>query len=91
MAAAALHRVADPEGPLSVLCCQLEQDSSRLTETGLVSALLACTHLYVDPWGTLVSECQERLDGSQMSVDSCAPSARPCWPWRARAVGCWSR
>uniref|UniRef100_A0A673ZMA3 FAST kinase domains 3 n=1 Tax=Salmo trutta TaxID=8032 RepID=A0A673ZMA3_SALTR len=56
MAAAALHRVADPEGPLSVLCCQLEQDSSRLTETGLVSALLACTHLYVDPWSTLPDE-----------------------------------
>uniref|UniRef100_A0A8C7W870 RAP domain-containing protein n=1 Tax=Oncorhynchus mykiss TaxID=8022 RepID=A0A8C7W870_ONCMY len=40
--------------------------------TGLVSALLACTYLYVDPWSRLavrlVSECQERLDGSQMSV-----------------------
>ncbi|CAB1340665.1 unnamed protein product [Coregonus sp. 'balchen'] len=86
MAAAALHRVADLEqdgtslkdpsvlekDPLSALCCQLEQDSGRLTEAGLVSTLLACTRLYVDPWSTLVvrlvSESQERLDRGQMSI-----------------------
>lgn len=84
MAAAALHRVADLEqdrhslkdpsvlekDTLKALCCQLEQDSGRLTDAGLVSALLACTRLYVDPWSTLVvrlvSESQERLDGGQM-------------------------
>nr|XP_046212094.1 FAST kinase domain-containing protein 3, mitochondrial isoform X2 [Oncorhynchus gorbuscha] len=86
MAAAALHRVADieqdgislkdpkvlEEDTLRALCCQLERDSGRLTEAGLVSALLACTRLYVDPWSTLVvrlvSESQERLDRGQMSV-----------------------
>lgn len=86
MAAAALHRVADLEqdvhclkdpsvleqDTLRALCFQLEQDSNRLTDAGLVSALLACTRLYVDPWSTLVvrlvSESQERLDKGQMSV-----------------------
>ncbi|XP_062297794.1 FAST kinase domain-containing protein 3, mitochondrial [Scomber scombrus] len=86
MAAAALHRVADLEqdgnalkdpavlqnDTITALCSQLEQDSGRLTDAGLVSALLACTRLFLDPWSTLmvrlVSESQERLDGRHMSV-----------------------
>ncbi|KAM6976585.1 FAST kinase domain-containing protein 3, mitochondrial [Aplochiton taeniatus] len=86
MAAAVLHRVADLEqagdslkdptvlekDAIRALCFQLEQDSERLTDAGLVSALLACTRLFVDPWSTLVvrlvSESQERLDKGQMSV-----------------------
>ncbi|XP_068566084.1 FAST kinase domain-containing protein 3, mitochondrial [Cebidichthys violaceus] len=86
MAAAALHRVADLEqesgslkdptvlekDTIRALCFQLEQDSVRLTDAGLVSALLACTRLFLDPWSTLmvrlVSESQERLDRGQMSV-----------------------
>lgn len=86
MAAASLHRVADLEqegsalrNPLVLendtiraLCFQLEQDSQRLTEAGLVSALLACTRLFLDPWSTLmvrlVSESQNRLDRGQMKV-----------------------
>ncbi|XP_046879960.1 FAST kinase domain-containing protein 3, mitochondrial [Hypomesus transpacificus] len=86
MAAAVLHRVADLEkdthclkdpsvleqDTLRALCYQLEQDSCHLTDAGLVSALLGCTRLYLDPWSTLVvrlvSESQERLDKGQMSV-----------------------
>ncbi|XP_042339508.1 FAST kinase domain-containing protein 3, mitochondrial [Plectropomus leopardus] len=86
MAAAALHRVADLEqdgnslrdpkvlekDTIRGLCYQLEQDSERLTDAGLVSALLACTRLFLDPWSTLmvrlVSESQERLDRGRMSV-----------------------
>ncbi|XP_032360226.1 FAST kinase domain-containing protein 3, mitochondrial [Etheostoma spectabile] len=86
MAAAALHRVADLEqegnslkdptvlekDTIRALCFQLEQDSGRLTNDGLISALLACTRLFLDPWSTLmvrlVSESQERLDRGQMSV-----------------------
>lgn len=86
MAAAALHRVADLEQAgnslqdpkvlekdvIRALCFQLELDSRRLTDAGLVSALLACTRLFLDPWSTLmvrlVSESQERLDRGQMSV-----------------------
>ncbi|XP_029955711.1 FAST kinase domain-containing protein 3, mitochondrial [Salarias fasciatus] len=87
MAAAALHRVADLEqegnalrdpavlekDTIRALCCQLEQDSGRLTDAGLVSALLACTRLYLDPWSTLmvrlVSESQVRLDRGEMGID----------------------
>ncbi|XP_019942748.2 FAST kinase domain-containing protein 3, mitochondrial [Paralichthys olivaceus] len=87
MAAAALHRVADLEQEgkslkdptvlekdiINSLCLQLEQDSGRLTDAGLVSALLACTRLFLDPWSTLmvglVSESQERLDRGNMSID----------------------
>lgn len=86
MAAAALHRVADLEregkslkdpsvlekDAIRALCFQLEQDSGRLTDAGLVSALLACTRLFLDPWSTLivrlVSESQQRLDRGQMTV-----------------------
>ncbi|XP_062235591.1 FAST kinase domain-containing protein 3, mitochondrial [Platichthys flesus] len=86
MAAAALHRVADLEqggkslkdpavlenDTIRALCFQLEQDSGRLTDAGLVSALLACTRLFLDPWSTLmvrlVSESQERLDSGKMTV-----------------------
>lgn len=86
MAAAALHRVADLEQEgrslrdpsvldrdiIRALCFQLEQDSGRLTDAGLVSALLACTRLFLDPWSKLmvrlVSESQERLDRGLMSV-----------------------
>ncbi|XP_064188965.1 FAST kinase domain-containing protein 3, mitochondrial [Anguilla rostrata] len=87
MAAAVLHRVADLEqgenglkdpGVLEkdivkALCFQLEHDSTRLTNGGLVSALRACTRLYLDPWSTLmvrlVSESQERLDRGHMTID----------------------
>ncbi|XP_033841570.1 FAST kinase domain-containing protein 3, mitochondrial [Periophthalmus magnuspinnatus] len=86
MAAASLHRVAeleqgvnclkDPsvleEHTIRVLCKQLEEDSGRLTDGGLISALLACTRLYLDPWSTLmvrlVSESQERLDRGYLKV-----------------------
>ncbi|XP_068438256.1 FAST kinase domain-containing protein 3, mitochondrial [Clinocottus analis] len=86
MAAEALHRVADLEhesgslkdptvlenDTIRALCFQLEEDSVRLTDAGVVSALLACTRLLLDPWSTLmvrlVSESQERLDRGQMSV-----------------------
>lgn len=87
MAAAALHRVADLEqagnclkdpavlekDTIRALCFQLEQDSRHLTDAGLVSALLACTRLFLDPWSTLmvrlVSESQERLDRGAMTVE----------------------
>ncbi|KAG7488538.1 hypothetical protein MATL_G00035030 [Megalops atlanticus] len=88
MAAAALHRVADLEQAgsglkdpgvldkdiIKAVCFQLEHDSRRLMDAGLVSALLACTRLYVDPWSTLmvrlVSESQERLDRGHMTLGS---------------------
>lgn len=87
MAAAALHRVADLEqvgnrlkdpavlekDTIRALCFQLEQESRRLTDAGLVSALWACTRLFLDPWSTLmvrlVSEGQERLDRGGMAVE----------------------
>ncbi|XP_020791302.2 FAST kinase domain-containing protein 3, mitochondrial [Boleophthalmus pectinirostris] len=86
MAAASLHRVADLEQGenclkdpsvleeliIRALCKQLEEDSGRLTDGGLVSALLACTRLYLDPWSTLmvrlVSESQERLDRGYLNI-----------------------
>uniref|UniRef100_A0A3P9J4I9 FAST kinase domains 3 n=2 Tax=Oryzias latipes TaxID=8090 RepID=A0A3P9J4I9_ORYLA len=86
MAAAALHRVADLEqdrsslkdptvlekDPIRALCFQLEQDSARLTDAGLVSALLAGTRLFLDPGSTLMvrlaSESQARLDQGRMTV-----------------------
>ncbi|XP_029313912.1 LOW QUALITY PROTEIN: FAST kinase domain-containing protein 3, mitochondrial [Cottoperca gobio] len=86
MAAATLHQVADLEqegnslkdptvlenDTIRGLCFQLEQESGHLTDAGLVSALLACTRLFLDPCSTLmvrlVSESQERLDRGQMSV-----------------------
>lgn len=86
MAAACLHRVADLEqgvnclkdpsvlekDTIRALCKHLEEDSERLTDGGLISALLACTRLYLEPWSTLmvrlVSESQERLDNGYLSV-----------------------
>ncbi|XP_068160026.1 FAST kinase domain-containing protein 3, mitochondrial [Antennarius striatus] len=86
MAAAALHRVADLEqegttlkdpsvlekDTIRALCFQLEQDSQQLTDDGLVSALLACTRIFLDRRSTvmerLVSETKGRLDRRQMSV-----------------------
>lgn len=86
MAAVSLHRIADLEqgvnclkdpsvldnNTIRALCRQLEEDSGRLTDGGLVCALLACTRLYLDPWSTLmvrlVSESQERLDKENLSV-----------------------
>ncbi|KAM8823252.1 FAST kinase domain-containing protein 3, mitochondrial [Spinachia spinachia] len=86
MAAAALHRVADLEqgscslkdptvlekDAIKALCFQLERDSVRLTDAGLVSALLACTRLFLDPRSPLMvrltSESRERLDVGRMSV-----------------------
>lgn len=86
MAAAVLHRVADLEqginslkdpsvldtDAIKALCFQLERDSRQLTDAGLVSALLACTRVFLDPCGTLmvrlVSESQDRLDRGEMTV-----------------------
>ncbi|XP_056155083.1 FAST kinase domain-containing protein 3, mitochondrial [Lampris incognitus] len=86
MAASVLHRVADLEqqgfslrdptvlekDTIRALCFQLEGDSVHLTDAGLVSALLGCTRLFLDPWSTLVvrlvTESQERLDRGQMSM-----------------------
>lgn len=86
MAAAALHRVADLEqegrslkdpavlekDTIKALCFQLEQDSARLTDAGLVSALLACTRLFLDPRSALMErlafESRERLGRGQMAV-----------------------
>ncbi|XP_030061255.1 FAST kinase domain-containing protein 3, mitochondrial [Microcaecilia unicolor] len=54
------------------LCFQFEQDSQKVSTTGLVRALRALVELYVDPWSTLivrlVSESQERLDKGHMSI-----------------------
>ncbi|KAM9775339.1 FAST kinase domain-containing protein 3, mitochondrial [Syngnathus typhle] len=54
------------------LCLQLECDSRLLSDSALMSALLACTRLYIDPWSTLMvrllSESQERLEGGDLSV-----------------------
>ncbi|XP_066482276.1 FAST kinase domain-containing protein 3, mitochondrial [Tiliqua scincoides] len=54
------------------LCFQLEQESQNLSDSGLVSSLNALIKLRVDPWSTLivrlVSESQERLDKSQMTI-----------------------
>lgn len=87
MAAASLHRVADLEQGVNclkdpsvldrdlirALCKQLEEDSGRLTDVGVISVLLACTRLYLDPWSTLmvrfVSESQERLDQGHLHVE----------------------
>ncbi|MGH0167363.1 UNVERIFIED_CONTAM: hypothetical protein FKN15_078034 [Acipenser sinensis] len=56
----------------NALCFQFEHDSQRLTDAGLVTALHACTQLYVDPWSTLmvcfVSESQEQLDRGPMAI-----------------------
>ncbi|KAM9827461.1 FAST kinase domain-containing protein 3, mitochondrial [Neosynchiropus ocellatus] len=86
MAAAALHRVADLEREgnslrdpsvlendvIRALCLQMEQDAARLTDAGLVSALLACTRLYLDPSSSLmvclVSESEARLDRGMKTV-----------------------
>lgn len=86
MAAASLHHVADleqgvnclkdpsvlEEDIIRALCQQLEEDSERLTDSGVISVLLACTRLYLDPWSTLmvrlVSESQKRLDHCHLSV-----------------------
>ncbi|XP_077365700.1 FAST kinase domain-containing protein 3, mitochondrial [Festucalex cinctus] len=55
-----------------LVCLQLECDSRLLSHSALVSALLACTRLYIDPWSTLMvrllSESQERLDRGDLSV-----------------------
>lgn len=87
MAASALHRVADleqvgnclkdpavlEEETIRALCFQLEKESRQLEDTGLVSALFACTRLFLDPWSTLmvrlVSESQERLDKRVLTVE----------------------
>ncbi|XP_041669952.1 FAST kinase domain-containing protein 3, mitochondrial [Cheilinus undulatus] len=97
MAAAALHRIADLEqdgnslkdpsvlenDTIRALCFQLEQDSRRLTDAGVVSALLACTRLFLDPWSTLmvrlVSESQERLDRGEMKVGQLCTLGQAMW------------
>ncbi|XP_061821055.2 FAST kinase domain-containing protein 3, mitochondrial [Nerophis lumbriciformis] len=86
MAAAVLHRVADLEREahalrdpsvleddvIRALCFQLERDSRRLSDSGLLAALLAGTRLFLDPMSTLmvrlVTESQERLNRGGMSV-----------------------
>ncbi|XP_078093555.1 FAST kinase domain-containing protein 3, mitochondrial isoform X1 [Mustelus asterias] len=54
------------------LCFQFEHESSRLSTTGLVTALYACVQLYVDPQSTLMvqllSECRVRLNKGQMVI-----------------------
>ncbi|KAG7268616.1 hypothetical protein CRUP_020049 [Coryphaenoides rupestris] len=78
MAAAALHRLADLEvdvetDVLRSLCLQLQQDADRLTDGGLVSALLACARLRLDPRGTpvarLAAEGRARLGHGTLNVE----------------------
>ncbi|XP_028826020.1 FAST kinase domain-containing protein 3, mitochondrial [Denticeps clupeoides] len=95
MAAAVLHRLADLEQDgmgglqdpevlsdpaLRAVCQQLEQESRRLSNAALVSVLLGCTRLYLDPWSRLmvrlVSESQERLDGVGLGVGELCVLAR---------------
>lgn len=87
MVAATLQRVCDVEvedGKLKnpeemvedetfkSLCFQLEQESQRLSDSGLVSSLNALIKFRVDPWSTLIvrliSESQERLDKGKMTI-----------------------
>ncbi|KAM4687893.1 FAST kinase domain-containing protein 3, mitochondrial isoform 1-T2 [Discoglossus pictus] len=89
MVAAGLLRIAQVEtidGTLSnpdeifenivfkAICLQFEQESQKLSTTGLVNALKAFVQLRVDPWSTLmvrlVSESQERIDKGQMTIQS---------------------
>lgn len=95
VAAAALHRLADlqqdgagglrdpavlSDAALRGLCQRLEQDSSRLGDSALVSTLLACTRLYLEPWSRLlvrlVSEIQERLDEERLGLAELCTLAR---------------
>ncbi|XP_062376845.1 FAST kinase domain-containing protein 3, mitochondrial [Sardina pilchardus] len=68
------------DAALRGLCQRLEQESSRLGDAPLVSALLACTRLYLDPWSRLlvrlVSESQERLDKERLGVAQLCTLAR---------------
>nr|XP_033785617.1 FAST kinase domain-containing protein 3, mitochondrial [Geotrypetes seraphini]XP_033785618.1 FAST kinase domain-containing protein 3, mitochondrial [Geotrypetes seraphini] len=54
------------------LCFQFEQDSQKVSTTGLVRALRALVELRVDPWSMLmvhlVSESQNRLDKGHMNI-----------------------
>lgn len=54
------------------LCFQLEQESTNLSNAGLVNSLNALIKLRVDPWSTLVvyliSESQERLNKGQLAI-----------------------
>ncbi|NWJ07793.1 FAKD3 protein, partial [Crypturellus undulatus] len=87
MASAALQRISevemdgsglnDSEGILEneifrALCFQFEYESSKLTNTGLLSALQALIKLRVDPRGSLItnllSEGQERLKKGQLTT-----------------------
>ncbi|XP_053323954.1 FAST kinase domain-containing protein 3, mitochondrial [Spea bombifrons] len=63
------------ENPVfKAICVQLEENSQRLSDTGLVNSLKGLVQLRVDPWSTLmvrlVSESQERLDKGEMSIQN---------------------
>ncbi|KAM7175656.1 FAST kinase domain-containing protein 3, mitochondrial isoform 3-T4 [Macrochelys suwanniensis] len=87
MAAAALQKICEFEvddsglkNPKDILenevfralCFQFENESQKLSDTGLVTALQALIKLHVDRWSTLivrlVSESQERLDKGQLTI-----------------------
>ncbi|KFO84037.1 FAST kinase domain-containing protein 3 [Buceros rhinoceros silvestris] len=87
MASGALQRISDvevddnglknPEGVLEnevfrALCFQLEFESSKLSNTGLLNALQALIKLCIDPQSTLMasllSEGEERLGKGQLTV-----------------------
>ncbi|NWR61038.1 FAKD3 protein, partial [Bucorvus abyssinicus] len=87
MASRALQRISDvevddnglknPEGVLEnevfrALCFQLEFESSKLSNTGLLNALQALIKLRIDPQSTLMasllSEGEERLGKGQLTV-----------------------
>lgn len=88
--ASILHRLADLEHDatcglqkpqillsdlaLKKLCQRLEHDSAKLDDEVLVTALLGCTRLYLEPQSRLVlrlvSECKKRLDLGQLSVEA---------------------
>ncbi|KFQ22692.1 FAST kinase domain-containing protein 3 [Mesitornis unicolor] len=87
MASGALQRVSEvevdddglknPEGVFEndifrALCFQFEFESSKLSNTGLISALQALIKLRIDPQSTLMasllSECEERLGKGQLTV-----------------------
>ncbi|KAK1797449.1 hypothetical protein P4O66_008308, partial [Electrophorus voltai] len=95
-AASVLHRLADVEqdgtgglrDPVSVLsdqalgelCGRLERDSVELEDDIVVSALLGCTRLYLDPWSRLVVrlmlESQVRLDMGRLGIAALCSLAR---------------
>uniref|UniRef100_A0A8C7A3M6 FAST kinase domains 3 n=1 Tax=Nothoprocta perdicaria TaxID=30464 RepID=A0A8C7A3M6_NOTPE len=83
MASAALQRISEVEvddrglkdsDVFRALCFQFEYESSKLSNTGLLSALQALIKLRVDPRGSLIakllSEGQERLGKGQLTTQN---------------------